>query len=70
MVAKRMMGGQGSSSLVGRIVDSVEAATTAAADGANLVLVTVSQEALKDRFYAFFLYHAYRTVWESGGGWG
>ena len=37
------MGGQGSSSLVGRIVDSVNGATTAAADGADLVLVTVSQ---------------------------
>lgn len=39
VVAKRMLGQQ---ALVGRIVTTSEAATAAAADGANLVLVIVS----------------------------
>jgi len=40
VVAKRMMSAAGPSALVGRIVSSGEAAVAAAADGANLVLVT------------------------------
>ena len=43
MVAKRMMQRPGGgSALVGRIVTSAQAAVTAAADGASLLLVSVS----------------------------
>ena len=49
VVAKRMMQGGGQSALVGRIVTTAEAAATAAADGANLILVTVSVCILCDR---------------------
>jgi hypothetical protein len=42
VVAKRMMQMRGESVLVGRIVTSSDAAVAAAADGASLVLVSVS----------------------------
>lgn len=47
VVARRMLSGSGPA-LIGRVVSDEAAAVTAAADGANLVLVTVSAEVLRE----------------------